>query len=97
MANEGSEHIVRLAGELDLAARVECFNACVNGDSKRVDVDISMITFMDCSGYGALVAARLELERRAGSLSVTHATGQPAQLVGWFAERESRPKRRSRV
>ena len=77
---------VRIGGELDLATRVACFDACVNGEGATVEVDISTITFMDCSGYDALMDARRTLEHRGGSLSVTRAVDQPAHLLALLAE-----------
>jgi len=87
---EDGQRTVCIGGELDLSTRVECFNACVNGDGdivavKAVAVELSTVTFMNCSGYGALVAARLALEQRGGSLSILNPTGQPAYLLGLIA------------
>jgi anti-anti-sigma regulatory factor len=39
------------------------------------------MTFMDCCGYGGLVAARTELQRHGGSLTLRNAAGQPAELL----------------
>jgi anti-anti-sigma regulatory factor len=36
---------------------------------------------MDCCGFGGLVAARLILEQRGGSLTLRNQTGQPARLL----------------
>ena len=85
----GRRRIVRIAGELDLATKLACFNACVHGDGDTVEIDISAITFMDCSGYGALVAARLALQQRQATLTVLDATGQPARLLELLAGIES--------
>jgi anti-anti-sigma regulatory factor len=46
-----------------------------------VVVDLAETTFMDCCGYGGLVAARLVLEQRGGSLTVRNQTGQPARVL----------------
>ena len=78
---ERNRRIVRIGGELDLATKAACFNACVDGEGDTVEVDISNVTFMDCCGYSALIAARHVLEQRGGSLSVTHPSNQPAQLL----------------
>ncbi|MGZ4725687.1 MAG: STAS domain-containing protein [Ilumatobacteraceae bacterium] len=43
---------------------------------------------MDCSGYGGLVAARLDLERRGGSMTLRGPTGQPAELLALLAVSE---------
>jgi|GEM_PF-43363 len=80
---------VRLSGELDLATRAACFDACVNGDGDNVEVDISAITFMDCSGYGTLMQAGHVLEQRGGTLSITHPASQPARLLNLLAAHDN--------
>jgi anti-anti-sigma factor len=46
-----------------------------------VIVEMADLTFMDCSGYGAFVAARQVLEERSGSLTLANSTGEPAYLL----------------
>jgi len=81
-ALHGQRRLVRPTGELDFATRIACFNACVTGDGNVVEIDISAVTFLDCSGYGALVAARLVLEERGGTLTVRNPSGQPREFLG---------------
>ncbi len=40
------------------------------------------MTFMDCRGYGGLVAARQALQQEGGSLTLRNQSGQPAALLG---------------
>jgi anti-anti-sigma factor len=89
MSTSELRRIVRIGGELDLATRATCFDACVNGDGDTIEVDISALTFMDCSGYGALVAARTALEQRGATLSITHPANQPAHLLELLAEHDN--------
>ncbi|MBI5089882.1 MAG: GAF and ANTAR domain-containing protein [Actinobacteria bacterium] len=90
----GGRRTVRFTGELELGTRVACFNACVNGEGDDVEVDISALAFMDCSGYGALVAARLVIEQRGGTLTVGTGTGtgtgtgEPEHLLELIARLE---------
>ena len=84
---------MRIAGELDLASRLACLNACVDGDGDTVEIDMAGITFMDCSGYSALTDARSALEQRNVTLTVVHATGQPARLLGLLAHHDSEQTR----
>ena len=74
------------AGALDMASRREMLAACVQDGNRTVVVDLANLSFMDCAGYGALVEARTVLEDRGGWLSVAHATGEPARLLGLIAE-----------
>ena len=80
-SSRGGSYRVRVSGELDIATRDLVHRACLAGDHLAVTVEMAETTFMDCSGYGALVAARLDLERRGGSLTLRGLAGQPAELI----------------
>jgi anti-anti-sigma factor len=73
--------LIHVSGELDLSTRDVMHGACVVDEGHDVTVDLRAITFLDCSGYSGLVAARRELEDRGGSLFVTELAGQPARLL----------------
>ena len=81
VSKRGRHRVVRLGGELDIASRAQVRDACLCGRGNVVVVDMARTTFMDCSGYGGLVAARLSLQASGGSLTLRHQTGQPAQLL----------------
>lgn len=81
--------VVRLSGELDIAARDHCSAVCTAGNAVDVTVDLCDVIFMDCSGYGTLMAARLALSQRQGSLEIRNAHGQPARLLALVGELES--------
>ena len=55
-----------------------------------VVIDLSALRFMDCAGYGGLVAARLALESRGGSLTLLGSDGEPKRLLDLIAETEER-------
>ena len=78
---EGHRQVVYLTGELDLHTRSICLQACLTNADSDVDVDISALTFMDCAGYGALIAARGALEQQSRTLTITNSTRQPAHLL----------------
>ncbi len=82
---EGRSYRVRVSGELDIATRDLVHRACIAGQHLAVTVEMADTTFMDCSGYGGLVAARLDLERRGGSMTLRGPTGQPAELLALLA------------
>jgi anti-anti-sigma factor len=73
--------VVALTGELDIATRQVAYDACVASESSDIVVDLGAVSFMDCSGYGALMAARSEFQRRGGSLTLRNARGEPARLL----------------
>lgn len=52
----------------------------------EIAVDISELTFMDSSGYQALVDARRRVEAGGGSLTLVNPAGQPKQLLALLAE-----------
>jgi anti-anti-sigma factor len=76
-----TERLITLAGELDLATRGVAYDACVGEEGPDVIVDLGNVSFLDCAGYGALMAARRILQSRGGSLTVRNATGEPARLL----------------
>lgn len=73
-------HGVEMAGELDVAYRDEAVHACTLPDQEHVVVGLANVTFMDCSGCGALVHARTVFERCCGSLSLTGRVSEPLSL-----------------
>jgi anti-anti-sigma factor len=77
--------VVQIGGELDIATRNRARRACLDGRGKDVVVDMADITFMDCCGYGGLVAAREILQANGGSLTLNHQTGQPAEFLVMLA------------
>lgn len=81
--------VVCLSGELDIAAREHCSAVCTAGDGVDVTVDLRDVAFMDCSGYGTLMAAQHALRQRQGSLEIRNAHGQPARLLALIGELES--------
>lgn len=78
---EGDHHTVHPCGELDLSTRRVLVDACIQSNQSLVLVDLEALTFMDCSGYSALVEAGATLEHRSGSLTFANAVGQPAFLL----------------
>jgi anti-anti-sigma factor len=74
-------HVVRIAGELDSASRALVTDLCTQGRARSVVVDLSELTFLDCGGYGALVAARALLEKHRRTLALVGAVGEPRLLL----------------
>jgi anti-anti-sigma factor len=81
ISTEDRDQVVHLHGELDMATRRSFFDACAATGVDAVIVDLSAVTFMDCNAFGAFVAARLELQKRGGTLTLLNPTGQPARLL----------------
>lgn len=85
----GSSCVVHVRGELDLATRNRLFVACTAGKHPATIVDLSRVTFMDCSGYGGLVECRLAIESDGRSFTIRGAAGQPAHLIALIETLES--------
>lgn len=83
---KGTRRVVQLSGELDLGSRHLCLRACLPDNNTNLHIDISAITFMDCAGYGSLIAARLAVEQQGGAVTITNPAGQPARLFVLLAE-----------
>ena len=81
--------VIFAGGELDLATRDQLFVALTKVDHQTVVVDLADITFMDCCGYGALVAARHVVEGGGRTLTISGQTGQPARLFELIATVET--------
>lgn len=65
-------HVVALHGELDVVSADGLADVLVEAAGSTVVVDLSGLTFMDCSGIAALVAARNRtLPNGLGQLVVT--------------------------
>ena len=73
--------VVNVSGQLDMGTRDSVEQACLAGDEMSVVVEMADLTFMDCCGYGALVAARRVIQDRGGSLTLSNQVGQPARLL----------------
>jgi len=80
-ASVGGHRVVHVLGELDIAARDVVRRACLQGVDLVIVVDMTDLTFLDCSGYGALIAARRILTDLGGSLAIRNPVGQPAHLL----------------
>jgi anti-anti-sigma factor len=88
---EGDRCVVHVTGELDLATRDQLFIASTAGNHPAMVIDLAGVTFMDCSGFGALVACRRVINSREGAtLTIRGLTGQPARLFGLIAELEKK-------
>jgi anti-anti-sigma factor len=88
VSRDGRSRVVQISGELDVATRNVVRRACLAGRRKAVVVEMADMTFMDCSGYGGLVAARRVLQAHGGSLTLRNQAGQPAELLNMIQRLE---------
>lgn len=85
---EGDSCVVHATGELDLATRNQLFVATTASNHPTMVIDLTGLTFMDCSGYGCLAACRLVIEGGGRTLVIRRQTGQPARLLNMIARHE---------
>ena len=52
-------------------------------------IDLGGVVFMDCSGYGSIVASGRLLADQHRTLSIRGQIGQPARLLGLITELEA--------
>lgn len=87
---EHGDRILYVSGELDVATRNVMSRACLENSDKSVVVEMAEMTFMDCCGYGGLVAARQVLVQHGGTLTLRNQAGQPAELLALLSSLEAR-------
>lgn len=87
-------HVVELSGELDIVSADFLTDMLVDVAGSIVVVDLSGLTFIDCSGVAALVAARDRIAAKGlGSIVLTEPqrmVRKPLEILGhgdWIVER----------
>ncbi len=82
---EGGTATVRPAGDVDLTTepglRKAIGSALDDAGTRRLIVDLSGVTFLDCRGLGALVEGRRRADERGVSYRVTGARGVARTLL----------------
>lgn len=76
----GDSWHARVRGELDMATIGAMLTSVTTSSFPVVVVDLTEISFMDCCGYGSLIAARHAVEASGRQLQITGWNGQPAHL-----------------
>ena len=88
---EGSDGdaVVRVSGELDLttapvlrAALRAALESCVDPGTMSVAVDMSDVTFIDCSGLNTFIACRREATSPGPTLSMVRPSSCVRRFVG---------------
>ena len=80
----GSEAVITLAGELDLASAPvlhELLLEAASGGADTITMDIKRLTYIDSAGLGVLVSAHKRLESNGGSLVISAPTAQIMRVL----------------
>jgi anti-anti-sigma factor len=88
---EGRSYVLHASGELDLSTRHLVEPACSMSGATNVIVDLSNLTFMDCSGYSGVEVARDRLETVGGTLTLRSARGLVLRLLDLIEAFDRRP------
>ena len=74
---------VRVAGELDLAARQSVIDAfeSVGSDTRLTCIDLTEVTFIDCAGLRALFTCKEYSERHAFDMTIAVTAGPVTRLL----------------
>ncbi|MCW2706613.1 MAG: hypothetical protein JWM22_455 [Frankiales bacterium] len=80
---ESGTAVVRVAGELDVAALPQLRDVLAQAacGATKVRVDLSEVTFLDAGVVGALLAARSTIAAGGARLVAVGACGMPARVV----------------
>ena len=73
LSHSGSETVIALVGELDLAdapALQECLLDAAARGAETIEVDFGSLTYIDSAGLGVLVSVQKRLESTGGSLVI---------------------------
>jgi anti-anti-sigma factor len=81
--DDGDRAVVRLVGEMDMAAEERWSVALADARalSRTVEVDLSHVTFIDSSGLRCLLAARQRAEAESEDLTLVSASDAVRRLV----------------
>lgn len=78
---DADTRVVRITGELDITSTAVVTRRCTDGPRRHVVVDLADLTFLDCGGYRAFVAARTTLALQHRTLTLVGAVGEPRRLL----------------
>jgi stage II sporulation protein AA (anti-sigma F factor antagonist) len=86
--------VVRIGGEIDVAvAKVleQGLLSVMRAHTSRLLLDLSAITFFDCSGIRVLLLTRRQAESRSGSMDLIEASAPVRRIIGLAGLRDAFP------
>ena len=84
LSYSGSEAVITLAGELDLASAPvlhESLLEAASGGAETIKIDIQRLTYIDSVGLGVLVSAHKRLQSNGGSLVISGPTARVMRVL----------------
>ena len=88
-SSEAGGRLISVSGQLDRTTMLELIDACAERPDESIVIDLGGLTFMDGGGYSSLVVIREMAKARQRTVTVRHACGQPARLIGLIADLEA--------
>ena len=79
---EQGRTVIHPLGHLDAGNRNQLFCRCLAPGHHHVVIDMTYVNSVDLEGVAGVLATRHVLESEGGSLSIRHASGQPAEALG---------------
>ncbi|WP_371614046.1 STAS domain-containing protein [Streptomyces sp. NBC_00454] len=83
--DENGRVLIAPAGELDVST-VHLLRAalarCLHDDVRTIDIDLSAVTFCDCSGLGVLLSAWWRITAAGGTLRLHHPPPVLVRIIG---------------
>jgi anti-anti-sigma regulatory factor len=73
--------VIHPLGHLDAGNRNQLFCRCLAPGHHHVVLDMTYVNSVDLEGVAGVLATRHVLESEGGSLSIRHASGQPAEAL----------------
>jgi len=80
----GSEAVITLAGELDLASAPvlhELLLEAASGGAETIKIDVQRLTYIDSAGLGVLVSVHKRLESNGGGLVIGGPTARVMRVL----------------
>jgi anti-anti-sigma regulatory factor len=93
ISKELGRDVIHPLGRLDAGNRNLLFCHCLAAGKHHVVIDMTYVSEIDHDALAGILAARSVLESECGSLSIRHASGQPAQLLTSNADTGHNPER----
>ena len=78
--DDAAVHVVRVAGEFDIATCEDFRTASARDDAELVVVDLRTVTFLDSCGVGELIALMGRIDERGARMAILRPNGEADRI-----------------